>query len=350
MATASARAKILPLPVGLGLLLGAVVDLLEDPGHREHEGRLDLLQLGEQVLGVGAVRHGGPGLHHADLDEPGEGVRQRQEQQGRRVRPEQVRQHRYRVGDVGVHVAVGQHAALGPAGGTAGVDDRGDIRRAQRRAPPLDLGGLHRCAGGHDLVDPAQVDLPQVGQVGQSVADAGDQGGVRGALHHGGHRAGVGQDPGGLLGAGGLVDGHGDRAGRPDGVVDQGPLVAGPAHQRDPVTRPHAGGDQTAGDRHHLVAELPAGHVHPAARRVPAGELHRVRRGLGVLPDRVGEVGRIADGDDRWDGELAHLHSLVLTLAGSRPPPGRLLSKPTRPTGRTALQVGGAQRGRPPDG
>ena len=69
--------------VGGGPLRGGVEDLLEDPRHGEHERRPERLEVGDEVLDVGAVAEPGAGLHAADLDDPGEHVGQRQEQQRR---------------------------------------------------------------------------------------------------------------------------------------------------------------------------------------------------------------------------------------------------------------------------
>ena len=80
------------------------------------------------------------------------------------------------------------------------------------------------------------------------------------------------QDPGDLLGRGGLVDRHGDGAGEPDRVVEQRPLVAGLGDQGDPVAGLDAGGDQALGDRAHLGAGTRAAVTssQPPARRAAA--------------------------------------------------------------------------------
>ena len=74
-----------------------------------------------------------------------------------------------------------------------------------------------------------------------------------------------------LLGGGGLVDRHRHRAGGPDGEVDEGPLVAGPAHQGDPVAGVDAGGDQALGQRDDLGAELRR-RSRRSTRALPPGE------------------------------------------------------------------------------
>src|SRR5262249_44768108 len=79
-----------------------------------------------------------------------------------------------------------------------------------------------------------------------------------------------------LLGAGGFVDRHGDRADGPDRVVDQRPLVPGLGHQPDPLARLDARRDQALRDVGHLPGELPGGHVGPGVADPPA-EQHEVR-------------------------------------------------------------------------
>ena len=69
--------------LGGGVLAGGVEHLLEDAGHREHEGRLELTEVASQVGDVAGVAEAHPGLDRADLDDPGEHVGERQEEQRR---------------------------------------------------------------------------------------------------------------------------------------------------------------------------------------------------------------------------------------------------------------------------
>ena len=66
----------------------------------------------------------------------------------------------------------------------------------------------------------------------------------------------VDEDVGDLVDGAGLVDGHGDEAGRPAREVEERPLVAGAAHDRDPVAGLEAPRDEAGGERVHLVVEL----------------------------------------------------------------------------------------------
>jgi hypothetical protein len=157
----------------------------------------------------------------------------------------------------------------------------------------------------------AGLDLPQPRQRRKLLADLGHRGAVGVGLYEAGDRPGIGQDPRHLFGTGRLVDRHGHRAGRPDRVVDERPLVPGLAHQGDPVAGLDPAGDQAAGQRDHLMVELGAGHVVPVRVRAAAaaGELDDLREPGGVVPHRIGQIRGIADGRHRRHGELAHVDS-----------------------------------------
>ena len=66
----------------------------------------------------------------------------------------------------------------------------------------------------------------------------------------------VDEDVGDLVDGAGLVDGYGDEAGRPAREVEERPLVAGAAHDRDPVAGSEAPRDEAGGERMHLVVKL----------------------------------------------------------------------------------------------
>src|SRR5436190_2370910 len=68
------------------LLLGRVVDLLENPRHCEYEGWPELTQLGDQVLDIGSVSKRDPSVHAARLADTRENVSQWKEQQQRLAR------------------------------------------------------------------------------------------------------------------------------------------------------------------------------------------------------------------------------------------------------------------------
>src|SRR5690606_5971373 len=122
------------------------------------------------------------------------------------------------------------------------------------------------------------------------------------------------EDPVELLGARRLVDRDGYRSRRPDGVVDQAPLVPGPAHQTHAVTGLDAGRDQPLGHGHDLVAELGRGDLGQPVRGWP-DELHKVRVVDRVLPDGVGQVGRSGHLDHGRHRELTHNANLARSAA-----------------------------------
>ena len=143
----------LALAVRLRLGRGGVVDLLEDARHGQHERRLEDREVGQQVLDVGGMPHPDAGGDGADLNHPAEDVRQRQEQQGRPGTGEQVSHAADHVVRLDQEVAVGQLAALGPAGRAGRVDDRGQAVGGQCRPPGVDLGVVDAGPGFGQLRD-----------------------------------------------------------------------------------------------------------------------------------------------------------------------------------------------------
>jgi hypothetical protein len=129
----------------------------------------------------------------------------------------------------------------------------------------------------------------------------GDQLQVRPGLDHDGTRARVAQDPFHLLGGGGFVHRHRDRASGPQRVVEHGPLVARARHDADPVALADAGRYEPLGERGDLVAELTRRDVPPRRLPVPvpgpggrrarlAPQDHQPRVALGPLEDGVGQA------------------------------------------------------------
>ena len=82
----------------------------------------------------------------------------------------------------------------------------------------------------------------------QAVADPGDPCEVGVRLGDDGRGTRVGEDPLDLLRGRAVVDRDGYRAGEPDGVVEECPLVAGLREQPDPVALADPGGDEALGD------------------------------------------------------------------------------------------------------
>ena len=227
MATWAALSKILPLPSASALALAVLKTFSNTRGTARTNVGLNSPRSLDQVLHVRGVADDGAGLDRADLDDAGQHVRQRDEQQERAVDVEEPAEQAHAVADLEQEVAVRELAALGPAGGAAGVDQRGQAVGVERRAAGLELAVGHVLAGLGQLVDGVVVDDVDRPQVGRLVAHGLDGGGVLVALDDDGGGAGVGQDPGDLVGAGGLVDRDGDGAGGPDREVDDRPTRSG---------------------------------------------------------------------------------------------------------------------------
>ena len=170
--------------------------------------------------------------------------------------------------DLVEQVGVGQLAALGPAGGARGVDQRGRIGRPDAGQALLDRGIVHLAAGLRQLLQscgPAAVDAVHRLQCGQRRTLLLDAPGVLVGLGERGDRAGVGEDELHLLGGTGLIDRHRHRAHRQDGEVEDRPLVARRRQDRHPVAGRDSGSDETFCRRTDLLGGLGAGHVDPAA-------------------------------------------------------------------------------------
>ncbi len=296
--------------LGGGLLRGGVEDLLEDPRHGEDEGGLELLEVGQQVLDVGAVPQAGALLDRTDLDDPGEDVGQRQEEQrggalGVEEGVELVGGH----AELEHEVAVGEHAALGPPGGARGVDQGGQVAAAsspyaappaaRRRCPRPRRVSTSTALSAKDHRWWSSCSSPRTAatratcsSLSATTAQAPESRRIQATCSS----------------RRGLVDRHGDRAGEPDRVVEQGPLVAGLGDQRDPVAGLDAGRDEALGDPGDVGEELRGRDVlPPGAVRSRAAEHDRVRRLGGVGDDVVGEVPGRGDLDRQGRGELTHV-------------------------------------------
>ena len=185
------------LAVGVRPLLGAVVDLLEDPRHARARtsagtpGRSATRFLTSARWPSGDARACTTPIWISRANECASGRNSSVDAPWWN----RSAQRRDRVGDVGEHVAVGQHAALGPAGGAAGVDDGGDVVGGRGAARSSISAASTVAPRSREQVEVAGVDLPHVGQVRQVGADAGDQQRVGVGLDEAGDRAGVREDP-----------------------------------------------------------------------------------------------------------------------------------------------------------
>ena len=249
-----------------GLLLGRVVDLLEDPRHGEQEGRAERLQVRQQVLGVGGVAEHCAGRDAQHLDEPREHVRERHEEQRARIGlrahlTEPVRP----VEGQADEVAVGELDALGSSRRPGRVDDRREVIHPGQSAATLDLGVGHPGAGRHERGDGLGVDDEHPPELRKFAACLGHDRGVRGGLDDREADVGVGQDPADLFHRGRLVDRDAHGAGGPDREVEDRPLVPRVRHERDPLAGRDSEGHEPLGDRGDLRGEGACGHGDPGA-------------------------------------------------------------------------------------
>lgn len=260
-----------------------------------------------EVLGDGVhgAREGGgaAGEHRGEDAGAGEDVGQRQEQQGV-VAVDDLGRAVDRLGGER-DVVVGQHRALGDAGGAGGVDDGGDVRRPDCGDP-----GVHRVvvdvgAEGDEGVPadhPAVVLLGLAGEQDHPThgrdpvpdrAQLDRLAGVLGEHHHG---VRVLDDVGHFPGQQGVVDADGHRADGGQGDVGQHPAVARVAEDVGLVVGADAEGDEALGHLPHVGGEAAprdrlrgvVGSDRPVG--VPVREaLHRVHQHL-VNATEVGEL------------------------------------------------------------
>ncbi|SIA68922.1 Uncharacterised protein [Mycobacteroides abscessus subsp. abscessus] len=283
------------LALGAGCLrVRRVVDLLQDARDDQEVARAEGRQVVEQVLDVRGVAEHAVAANLEDLQEAREHVGERQEEEQARVLARRDLRHpRVGVQAQVCEVFVAEDRALGRARRARRVDDGCDV--VLREGVGAGEDALAR--GGRALrdegVDGLRIQGEHLGVV--PVFSVG------GGAHDLGHRHGLGddevdvrvdEDVGDLVDGAGFVDRHGDEAGRPAGEVEERPLVAGAAHDRDPVARFEASGDEAGGDGVDLVVEL--------ARRDGAP--------------------RVADADlaqDQWAGRAA-LHALFEQVGDRR--------------------------------
>ncbi len=149
-------------PLRQRLLARGVEHLLEDPGDRENEGRLERLQVAHQVGDVGGVTESRPGPHRPDLHHAGEDVSQWEEQQRGGLVVEELVEALHRDGQLEHEVAVGEHAALGAAGGAGRVDHGGQRVGPQPGAPLGDCLLGTACAELDELLHRTLVEAPHL--------------------------------------------------------------------------------------------------------------------------------------------------------------------------------------------
>ncbi len=249
-------------PLGLGTADDARVHLLVDAGNAcEPEGTGDLHVVGHRVQ---APRHdqSGARVQRAEDDHPGEDVGQGQKEQGL-VAVVHVQARSRRLHGEG-EVVVGEHRALGHAGGARRVDDARRVRGRRDLEPLCEFLVGHVVAEGQEALEAhgpvivAGVPLEQhhLADVGDPVPDLAHLGELRLILREQHHRVGVVGDVGAVLGKERLVDAHRARADGHDREVGEDPAIAGVAEDVHLVPGLDPEGDEGLTHPHHLRVEL----------------------------------------------------------------------------------------------
>src|SRR4051812_8872283 len=182
------------------------VDLLEDPGHAREVRRLDLLQLGDDLVRIAApVRDRVADIEREQLDEEREGVGERQEEVDLLL----ALQHAERLAQVERPpvVAVREDAALRRPGRARRVDDRERVVRPDRGGARVELAGVARAAALAHVVErdrvggvAGRVDDDDRPQLRQPLADRDDLRHLLSVLAHDRDGLRVAGDPLALLG------------------------------------------------------------------------------------------------------------------------------------------------------
>ena len=245
----------------LGHRLRERVDLLEDPRHRRHVGRLDLHELGDDLLGVAAeVDDPAADVERGELHGQREGVGERQVQVGQLALVDELDLLDHRP-DRGA-VPVAEHDALGATGGARGVDDRVRVLGRNRLAAAFELGPVGVPAAFPELVE-ATFNHDDVLELVQAIADLGDLGRLALVLADHDARVRVAHHPLAFVRRVGRVDRDDYPAGTGDGQARVRPLGAGVAQQAHPLAGLQAHVDQPERDLVDDLADLGKGLVLP---------------------------------------------------------------------------------------
>ena len=220
-----------------------------------------------------------------------EDVRERNEEQGAGVRIDDLGDRGLSVASEFHEVRVGDDAAFGLSGSSGGVDQRRDVGTLGEVATPLDLLILDVFARRDELLQVANIELPDVGHGRDISVDLVEPREVIGGLGDDGDRAGVSEIPEDLAGCGRLVDRDHHSTAEPEGEVDERPLVGRLAHQSDPVSGLDARGDETLREGDYLGQELGAGEVAPSAIGGGQREQSAIGGGLHASDQEIGHIG-----------------------------------------------------------
>ena len=329
MAVFAAALEDPALAVVAGVLFGGVVDLLEHPRYRHHQGRLEDREGGNEVLDVAGEPEGDLARERRDGDGARQHVREREEDEHPFALVQQRREAVLGAADLVEQVGMGQLAALRPAGGARGVDQGRGIGGLQAGQPVVELLRVDRLGRVGQRVQRCHVrpvDTQHLAQRGQLIGEVLDLVGVGIGLGEYQHRAGILQHELDLFGGARLIDRHRDRARGQDGEVQDRPFVTGRRQYGDPVTGRHALGDQPQCCRTDLVCSLLACDIRPCAVD-EALEDHMVGIVAFVAEHGADDVVVLAHGERGGNTELTHDHASRLAAL----PPQRCAAQQAGP-------------------
>ncbi len=315
------------------LVVGGVVDLLEDPGDGGDHGRADHRQfLGE----TGEVS--GEAGRYARLEAEqqralGERMGERQEQQPAVVRTDLRADRVDDLRHVRAQVAMGEHAPLRAAGGPRRVDDRRQVVRSQCRRPSVDHVVVDRSPEFGQPVEPGHAfrrrDREHLATRRRAITHRVVECAQVVVLDDRNRSAAVLEDPGELFRRGRLVHGHRDGPGRHDRQIGEHPLEPGVRHERDAVPWLDATGHEPLGGRSDLFGGLRDGPVDEVvARRSSA-----ITQSGSVSSNRCSGRSRLASA-------ATPPNAGPLTSVCMRHPPGSIDSFATIATRRPAAHQG----------
>ena len=252
------------LEAGGDIVLHLVVDLFVDAGHGDEKGGMKLAQDAGHVVDDGTVGDGDAAVEFGKIHMARRDVRERQEAD-RQVALHTEFKGVERDGEIGGDVAVGEHGALGNAGGAAGVDDGGQIVRGDCVGQGVQLRHALRGTGVHERGHGERGQIRGRLVHEDDVFDLGFllDGAQLGQLRGGGDKrrfgAGVAQKNRDLPGGERGVDGHGDGAGEQDGEVGDGPLGAIFGQDGDAIVVADAVAAELLNDPHDPAVEAGGG-------------------------------------------------------------------------------------------
>ena len=270
---------------GVRLALGAVEDLLEDPGHGDHHRGAHHRQLLLQVRRVAGERQLDAPLGPDQGDDLGQHVCQRQEQEGDLRASSTSRSASMFCSTFACRL---RWVRAHPFGRPVVPDVYTIVATASVPMPVIRASSWASSTpapAAFELGEAALVDHERL-PTGRRLGRRPPHRAHRRRLGDGQNGATVADDPLQLLGRRCLINGHGQPAGGEDRVVGEQPLEPGVRHEGDAVSGVDATGHQTLGEPADPVVEFAGCHVDELVTD-PEGRHGPTRLALGPLDDRL---------------------------------------------------------------